>query len=148
MALSDQLMDLASRIKQLEDAAEATRERNRAKLEQEREKLHTSMERDAENMRSSAEQAQTDMRSWWADTTSHMEQQRADLRSKIEQRRAEHEVARAQRNAEDAEQFASDWVAWAAYAVDNAEYAVLDAAIARGEADELAAARTPTSGQE
>jgi hypothetical protein len=32
-------------------------------------------------------------------------------------------------------------VAWAAYAIDSAEYAVIDAVVARDEADSLVAAR-------
>jgi hypothetical protein len=141
MALSDQLTDLASRTKKLEDAAAAARAKNRAKLEQDREKLHSTMTSEAKSIKSSADKAGTDVSSWWAETTARMEQQRADLRAKVDQRRAERQVAKAERNAADAEDYAADMVSWAAYALDSAEYAVIDATIARSEADELAAAK-------
>jgi hypothetical protein len=82
MALSDQLLDLASRTKQLEDAAAAARAQDHAKLEQDREKLHSTMEAEAQQLQSSASDAQSQASSWWADTTARMEQRRAELRAK------------------------------------------------------------------
>jgi hypothetical protein len=64
MALSDQLESLASRTKQLEDGAAATRAKDRAKLVQEREKLQSQMETTAQSIQSSAAQAEADARSW------------------------------------------------------------------------------------
>ncbi|SRR6266704_488990 len=140
MALSDRLMDLATRTKNLEDAAAATKARNRAKLEQQREALHSKMTTEAKGIQSSAGKAEADARSWWNDTTVRFEQRRAELRTKMDEQRTERKVERAKNNADDAEDYASDMVTWAAYAIDAAEYAVIDAAIARSEADELVAA--------
>jgi len=140
MALSDQLTDLAGRTKQLEASASAAREKNRVKLVQDREKLHSTVQKDAQSARSSAEAAKSELASWWADTTEKLEQQRTAMRAKIDLRRTERKVDKAERNASDAEDYAADMVSIAAYAIDAAEYAVVDAAIARGEADDLAAA--------
>lgn len=140
MTPSDQLTDLADRTRRLEDAAAAAAARNRAMLEQEREKLHAAMEKEAKDLQSSAKATETEARSWWAETTTHIEQRRAQLRAEIDQRRAERKLEKAKRNADDAEDYAAGLVSLAAYVIDAAEYAVVDAAIARGEADELAAA--------
>ena len=140
MALSDQLTDLAGRTKRLEEAARAAEARNRATLEQEREQLHPAMEKEAEDLQSSAAATRTEASSMWAETTAHIEQRRAKLRAELDQRRAERKLEKAKRNADNAEDCAAGMVSLAAYVIDAAEYAVVDAAIARGEADELAAA--------
>jgi len=138
MALSDQLTDLAGRTKRLEDAAAAADARNRAMLEQEKEKLHSSMEKEAKDLRSSANATRSEAHTWWAEMSVHIEERRAKMRVDIDQRRAERKVDKAQRNADDAEDYAAGLVSLAAYVIDAAEYAVVDAALARGEADELA----------
>jgi hypothetical protein len=140
MALSDQLMDLAGRTKRLEDSAAAAQARNRAKLEEKQEKLHSTLSAEAQDLNSSTTEAGTEVRSWWADTTANIEQWRAGLEAKRAERKAERKVEKAERDAEDAEDYAASLVSYAAYAIDAAEYAVVDAAIARGDADELAAA--------
>ena len=137
MALSDQLTDLAARTKRLEDTAADTQAKNRAKLEQDREKLHTQVTNEAKQMQKSADEARSSADAWWANVATQIEMRRADLRSKIDERRAERQVDKANRNADDAEDYAEGMVAVAAYTVDAAEYAIVDAAIARSEADSL-----------
>ena len=139
MALSDQLTDLAARTKRLESTAADTRAKNRAKLEQDREKLHTQVTDEANQIQKSAGEARSSADAWWANVAAQIEMRRADLRSKIDERRAERQVDKAKRNADDAEDYAEDMTAVAAYTVDAAEYAVVDAAIARAEADSLTA---------
>ena len=139
MALSDQLTDLAGRTKRLEDAASDANEKNKAKLEQDREKLHSKVMSDAQQIQASIGNAQSATRSWWADVTTEMEHRRSDLRSKINERKAERKVERATRNADEAEAYATDLISMAAYLVDAAEYAAVDAAVARSEADALTA---------
>jgi hypothetical protein len=142
MALSDKLTDLASRIKELEDAAAATKAKNRAKLEQQREQLNSKMKTQAQSIQSSATKAKGEARSWWTDTTAQFEQQRAKVRAKMDQQKAEFKSDRAELDAEDAEDYAADMVDWAIYAVDSAQYAVIDAYIARDKADSVAVARS------
>ncbi|HXN03821.1 MAG TPA: hypothetical protein VN895_03190 [Candidatus Acidoferrum sp.] len=141
MALSDKLTDLASRIKELEDAAAATKAKNHAKLEQQREQLNSKMKTQAQSIQSSATKAKGEARSWWTDTTAQFEQQRAKTRAKMDQQKANFKSDRAELDAEDAENYAADMVDWAIYAVDSAQYAVIDAYIARDKADSLTAAR-------
>jgi hypothetical protein len=141
MALSDQLTDLAGRTKRLEDTAAAAEAQNKTKLEQEREKLHTATATEAKKLKTSADKAGSGAQTWWADTANRVEERRAELRAKIDERKAERKVDRAKRNANDAEHYASDLVSLAAYVLDATEYAIVDAAIARAEADALVAAR-------
>jgi hypothetical protein len=138
MALSDQLTDLAARTKELEDATAANKAKSQAQLEQEREKLNAKMQAQAQKMQSSVDKTQADAQAWWTETTKRFEQRRAEVRTKMDQQKAERKLDRSQHNADHMENIAADYVAWAAYAVDAATYAVTDAAIARKEADELA----------
>lgn len=140
MALSDQLTDLAARTKKLEEAAAATKAKNRAQLEQDKETLNARMQAQAQKIQSSVDKTQADAQAWWTETTKRFEQRRAEVRTKMDQQKAERKVDRAQHNADDWENYAADMISWAAYAVDAAEYAVIDAAIARKEADDLVTA--------
>ena len=139
MALSDQLSDLADRTKQLENTAAAAEAQNRTKLEKDRDKLHAQMQTEAKKIQSDASNAKSETRSWWADMTAKAEKQRNDLKAKIEQKKAEHNVDKAMQRADDAEGYAVDMISYAAYWIDSAEYAVVDAVIARSEADEMVA---------
>ncbi len=141
MALSDQLTELAARTKKLEDAAAANKAKSQAELEQDQEKLNTKMQSQAESIQASVDKKQADARAWWTETTKRFEQRRAEGRSKMEQMKAERKLDKAQNTADYMQDVAVDYVAWAAYAVTAAEYAVTDAAIARKSADELVAAR-------
>jgi len=138
MALSDQLTDLANRTKQLEGSAAAARDQDRKKLEQQRDTLDASMQKQAQKIKTEVKAGGGQVRSWWADTTDRIEQRRAELRAKMDKSKAEHEAKKAVRNADDAEEYASNLVGLAAYVTDAAEYAVIDAAIARSEADAIA----------
>ncbi len=140
MALSDQLTDLAVRTKKLEDAAAANRAKNRAQLEEDLNTLNAKMEAQSQKIQSSFDKSQADAQAWWTETTKRFEQKRAEMKAKMGEQKAEMKVDRAQHNADRMETIAADYVAWAAYAVDCAEYAVIDAAIARKEADELVTA--------
>jgi hypothetical protein len=60
------------------------------------------------------------------------------VREKLEERKAERDVKRLRNSAGDAEDYAADSVDFAIAAVQEAEYAALDAVPARAEADEAA----------
>jgi len=140
MALSEQLTELAARTKKLEDAAAANKAKSQAQLEMEQENLNAKMQAQAQKIQSSVDKTQTDAQAWWTETTKRFEQRRAEVRTKMENMKAERKLDRAQFTANFMENMAADYIAWAAYAVDAAEYALADAAIARKEADELVTA--------
>ena len=66
--------------------------------------------------------------------------------ARVEKRQSEHELHRALRLADAAEEDAAAAIEVAAYFLNVAEYAVIDAALARMAADDLAAAPASTVG--
>jgi len=140
MALSDQLTELAARTKKLEEATAANKAKSQSQLEEEQKKLDAKMQAQAQKIQASVDKTQADAQAWWTETTKRFEARRAEVRTKMEHMKAERKLDRAQFTADYMEGIAADYVAWAAYAVDAATYAVTDAAIARKEADELVTA--------
>lgn len=137
MALSDQLMDLAGRTKRLEDAAAAARAKNLAKLEEQRQQLQSTMDTQAQTVRAKVAQGKTEVQGWWAETTAKIEQRRAEFEAKREQHKAERAVEAKVRYADAAEEYATNLTSLAEFVVDAAAYAVVDAAIAREQAETL-----------
>lgn len=120
-------MDLAARVKQLEDSAAAVKERDRAVLQERSHELETAIDDQAGEFKKTTAEAKETARSWWSDTKSAIEGQIAAMRADFEKRQAEF----AQKDAAVA-------ITLAGYCVDAAEWAVIRAELARGEADELA----------
>ncbi len=141
-ALSEQLSELSDRAKKAEDFVTMARAKNRAALDSQRELLESSIRESKAKAEASAAAAQSKVQSWWDDTRSSVDGQFATLRARLDQRRAEHDVMQAQRRADDAEQDAVYAVEFAISILDQAEYAVADAIIARADADDAAAAQS------
>jgi hypothetical protein len=137
--LSEQLNELADRAKKSEDFVDAARAKNRAYLDEKRETLKTSIANGEARMDADAAAAQDTVRSWWNDTQQSIHARVAQLRAERDEHRAEHDLKKAERRAEDAEQDAADAVDFALAMLDEAEYAITDAVLARIDADELAA---------
>jgi hypothetical protein len=137
-ALSEQLTGLAARSKDTEDVVAAAQEKNRARLESQRDKLKTSIAAGNANAekRASADEAKTQQ--WWNDTRASVDARFAAMRAEADERRTEKDIKKAERHANHAEQDAADAIDWALYVLDQAEYSVIDAVIARADADDLA----------
>ena len=86
----------------------------------------------------SAATAQQQAQSWWDETRSSIDNQFATLRAKRDEHRAERGLHRAERRADDAELDAADAVDFAMAVLVQAEYAIIDATLARADADDLA----------
>jgi len=140
--LSESLMDLAARVKRLEDSAAAVREQNRAALQARREELETAIDREVKEFEETTAEAKEAARSWWSDTKGAIERQIAAMRADFEKRHAELEQKSVERAAQSAEDDAVAAVTLAGYCLDAAEWAVVRAEETRGEADELAASRS------
>jgi hypothetical protein len=138
--LSEQLQDLSQRAKKIENSAVATREKNQAELERRRNQLESDMKTTGQKIETSVAQAKEKARSGWADLKNRIDERLAEARTKIEERKAERDVNRAERRAQAAEDDAADAIAIAVYVLDQAEYAVVDAALARAAADDIRAA--------
>jgi DNA repair exonuclease SbcCD ATPase subunit len=133
--LSDQLTQLADRTKQVEDTATAAKAKNRAQLET----TKTSLKASLDAVGTKADEAKTRAQGWMGDVHDSVEKHFADRRAAGAEHKAERDLKRAERRADDAEQDAADAVALVLYALDQAEYAIVDAVLARADADDLAA---------
>jgi hypothetical protein len=145
--LSQSLEDLAARVKVLEDSASATFDADRTKLEQRRHEIDDAIKAEVSELDSAVREAAQAGRTAWNDTKASLKRPFDEVRARIEQRQSEHELHRAQRAAAAAEEDAAAAIEVAAYFLNVAEYTVIDAALARMAADDLAAAvPAPTVG--
>ncbi len=136
--LSQSLEALSARVKKLEDSATAAFEADRAKLEQRRREIDTAFTADRNEFESSVREAADAGRSWWNETTEALAKPIRELRARHDERQSEHELHRAMRAADAAEEDAAVAIEIATYWLNVAEYAVIDATLARLAADDLA----------
>ena len=134
---SDSLMDLARRVRRLEDSASAAQGKNWAALQARRDELETAIEHDAGALHTATKQAREADRSWWSDTRASIARQIGQMRADFEKWQAGMKEKNAERAADDAEEGAAMAVNLAAYCLDAAEWAVVRAELARSEADRL-----------
>ena len=140
MSLSEQLMQLSVKTKELEDRAAAANTKARADLEQDVDNAREAAQAKGNALRDSAKTAESGISSWWHDVQRSWDDHLTAVRQNVDDRRAAHDLRRAERAAERADDDAAFAVDFAYAAIEEAEYAVLDAALAHMEADELAKA--------
>ncbi|MEU0398373.1 hypothetical protein ABZ208_37660 [Streptomyces sp. NPDC006208] len=92
----------------------------------------------AAKLQESARGAEAKVSQWWVEMQQNWRDHTAKVSRDIETRKQEHNVARAAREADRAEADAVAAVEFALAAIEEAEYTVLDARLARMEADEKA----------
>jgi hypothetical protein len=141
MAMSEQLSKLAQRTKVLEDRAAAAKNEARADLERDVKAARDASQANAEALRTSVEDTKTEVFVWWDGVGRAWDQHVATVRQHIDEKVAAHDLKAAQRDAEEADEYASYLIDYTYAAVEEAEYAVLDATLAHKRADELAAER-------
>ena len=139
MALSEQLSKLSARTKVLEDRAAAAKKEARADLEQDVKAAREASQANAEALRTSIENSEAEVTAWWDDVARGWNQHVATVRQHIDDRVAAHDLKAAKRDAEEADEYASYLIDYTYAAVEEAEYAVLDATLAHKRYDELAA---------
>jgi hypothetical protein len=139
MTLSDELTKLASRTKEAETRTAAARDEARADLERQVESARAAARAQAEKLREGAEEGKAKASGWWTDVQRSWNAQVARAREDVESKKEKHDVHRAEVRADDAESYASFAIDLAYSSVVEAEYAALDAVLARKEADQLAA---------
>ena len=145
--LSESLETLAGRVKTLEDSATATFEADRATLEKRRHEIDEAFKSDVSGLESAVRETAEAGRTWWNETKTSMKRPLDELRGRVDKRQSEHELHRALRSADAAEEDAAAATELASYFLNVAEYAVIDAVLARMAADDLAkAAPTTTAG--
>jgi DNA primase large subunit len=139
MALSDDLARLAARAKEVETRYAAVRGEARADLERNVATARDSAQEQAAKLRGAAEQSKAEISSGLSEVQRSWNDHIARIREDLEGKKAKHDVRMAQARADDAEAYASFAIDLAYSAVVEAEYAVLDAALARMDADQEAA---------
>jgi len=144
--LSKSLEDLAARVKVLEDSATATFEADRTKLEKRRNEIDDAIKTDVGEFNSAVREAAQAGRTWWSDTKTSMKRPLDEVRARVDIRQSEHEFHRALRAADAAEEDAAAAIEVAAYFLNVAEYAIIDATLARMAADDLTAEPAQTVG--
>jgi hypothetical protein len=137
--LSEQLTDLAARAKKSEDFVAAARAKNRDYLDGERTSLKNSISNGKARISADAAAAQDKTRTWWNDARQTIDARVAGLRAERDNQHEEHGLKKAERRADDAETDAAYAIDLALQMLDEAEYAVADAVLARIDAEELAA---------
>jgi hypothetical protein len=136
MAVSDDLSKLTTRAKEAEGRAAAAREKAKADLEADRNNARAVGEQQAEGLRQQAEEGKGRISDRWADVQRSWDEAVAGVRADFESKKEEHDLHKAQRRAERAEDDARFAIDFAYSAIVEAEYAVLDAALAKKEAEE------------
>jgi hypothetical protein len=140
MALSDQLSQLATRTKALEDHAAAARQEARADLQHDVEAAREASNANAVALGKALDQSEAEVSAWWTDMGRSWDEHIARMRERVDQKKEEHDLKAAQRDADEATEYASYLIDYTLAAVEEAEYAVLDATLAQMKADELAGA--------
>jgi hypothetical protein len=138
MALSDQLTKLAARAKEAENHAAAAKSKARAQLEQDVKTARESAKAQADQLRKTAEANKGQISDWWDGVQKSWNDFIATARQNIDEKRGEHDQNVANRAADNAEDDAAFAIDYAYGAIEEAEYAVLDATLARMDADAAA----------
>ena len=140
MALSDQLSHLAVRAKQAEDHFAAARTQARDRLEQDVQKAREDTQAAAEKLRSESAAASGRANAWVEGIQRSWNDHVAEARRRMDAKKARHDAKVAQRYAEDAEDYAAFMITLAYSAIEESEYAALEAVLARHDIDTAKAA--------
>ena len=133
--VSESLADLSRRAKSAEDSADAARAETRELLAARVAKARTEAERQAEQLHATAIAAEQDATDRWAQVQADWKNHVRTMRANIQDKQAARDTKRTDKRAAYAEDYAEAAVAMAVAAIEEAEYAVLEAALARADAD-------------
>ena len=137
MAQPDDLTRLATRAKEAQTRVAKVREEARADLEQNVASARESAQEQADKLRQEAETSKAGISGRLSDMQRSWNDHISGVREDLEDKRAKLDVKVAQRRADDAEAYASFATDHAYSAVVEAEYAALDAVLARMDADQM-----------
>jgi membrane-associated HD superfamily phosphohydrolase len=140
MNLSDELLRLSQRAKRAEDDVATAVNQATDQLEKDVEQAGRSMRETLDKFDADTAAASADLEAAGSEIQQSWNEHIAQVRTRIDARKARHEAKVAERNAEDAEQYAAFAIRLAYSAIEEAEYAALDAILTRGQADAAGAA--------
>jgi hypothetical protein len=138
MDFSGQLDDLQQRAAKAKQAAQAAATESRDQLRQRIDQAKVEVDLAAKDTRQQVGEAAASARGTWAQMKADTAAKLDDFEAKMDRRADQLDANVAARQADGAEADAADVIDFAAWTVDNARLAVLDAIDARVYADELA----------
>jgi len=138
MSASEELARLSARAKQAEDRAGAARKQGKAEVERSANEARAEVAAHADKLSETANATTAHVSESWNDMQSSWAKHIAKVRQDMDDRKAGLDLKMAETRADDAEDDALFAIDYAYATVEEAEYAVLDAILARKEADELA----------
>jgi hypothetical protein len=138
MDFSTKLDDLQQHAADAKAAAQAAVSESREQLRQRIDQARVDVDLAAKDARQQVGEAAASARSTWAQMKADAAAKLEDFEAKMDRRADQHDAKVAARQADGAEADAADAIEFAAWTVDHARLAVLDAIDARVNADELA----------
>jgi hypothetical protein len=133
--VSDSLADLSRRAKSAEDSADAARAETRELLADRVAKARSEAERQAEQLHATTIAAEQDATDRWAQVQADWKDHVRTMRAHVQDKQTARDAKRTDKRAAYAEDYAEAAVAMAIAAIEEAEYAVLDATLARADAE-------------
>jgi hypothetical protein len=137
MSVSEKFAKLKDQVDQAEDNVKAAAAQNKADLEAKVNDARKSADDRAAVLRAKTQETSDDAKAHWSEVQSDWDRHIQRIRQHIDEKKAEHDVKAAERDADWAEADALDAIDFASAAIQEAWDAVLDAALARMEADAL-----------
>jgi hypothetical protein len=138
MDFSAQLDELQQRAADAKTAAQAAASESREQLRQRIDQAKAEVDQQASDARQDAQAATDKARSKWAQVKADAAAKLDDFDARMDRRADQRDAKLAARQADGAEADAADAIEFAAWTVDHARLAVLDAIDARASADDLA----------
>jgi hypothetical protein len=138
MDFSAQLDELQQRAAEAKAAAQAAASESREQLRQRIDQAKAEVDQQASDARQDAQAATDKARSKWAQVKADAAAKLDDFDAKMDRRADQRDAKLAARQADGADADAADAIEFAAWTVDHARLAVLDAIDARASADDLA----------
>ena len=137
---SAQLKRLSDRARAAEADANALKAKNKAALEQKVNAAQASAKQASDDLKVSANKAKDETTQWWGQVQDNWKSHIAKVHRDVDEAKANRKADKAEKRAERAESNAAAAVEFAYAAIEEAEYQVLNAALARLDAEDAEAA--------
>lgn len=134
---SELLDQLAQKAKEAEGSANAVKEKNRAGLEAKRSAIEAKLEADEAKLDAASKDAGSKLEEMQRDLQTSFAAKRSSIKAEIAEQKVARDVKRAAKRADHAELDAEFAVDFALAAIEQAEYAVINAVLARADSDDL-----------
>lgn len=137
---SEQFAVLGQKVDQAQQSLKAAAAEDKQQLSARVDVARKSADEQAAKLRASAQEQSDEAKGKVSELQQKWSEHIADVRQRVHDRKAKRGARMADHDAEWAERYALDAIDVAVAAIEEAEYAVLDAALARQDADALAGA--------